>query len=554
MRDPLSVWGMEGRARSTVVAIEQTGKSLSWQCGITWAYANKPVPALVVYESDKKAERINRYQFEPLLSSVPSLAVQLESSAAKTKDCYSFAQSPLFFSGGGSDITSYPMSVLVGDEVDNWVRHQESVDNVDNLDKRRRSRQDGKLFLVCSVKGGEDDSIIWREFLKSSMGFWHLRCLGCGELTMRSCDIGGVEQGGNWVGGLQWELQDGEPIEGSIRLCCPKCGRKHAEPEKVAMNVGGAYIHDRPDRTQGKDPHFGWQWGALAGQAPGLSWIEIAKAKMASGRGAIQQQLLFDNSFRGLPFKARYLGAPLVEQLKTMAATPPPETERMATFITVDTQGDDVHTGWFVWVYAALCTKDRLHVLSCGMAKTFVEIEEVVKNAWNLAGYLQDEGGKRELEVRRFVAKNRQGIFFSHKGGAFDAMLSLSENIPRLLRVKEKSYKAALIRTLYHQRQGEEGRITFNPDLPDEFYKQVASVQKPLKARTKLDYKEENWESTDGNDHYFDCMKMLMAIKDFQVQRLPSEFWKNGKPTEMMAKSKAKITLKPRTNSGWRIR
>lgn len=554
IRDPLAVWGLPGRARSTIVAIEQTGKSLSWQLGMTWRYSSRPAPALVVYESDKKAERINRYLFEPILSSVPAIKIQLENSATKTKDCYDFSQSPLFFTGGGSDITSYPLSILVGDEVDNWIRHSESVDNVTNLDKRRRSRDDGKLFLVCSIKGSESESIIWREFLLSSMGYWHLRCLGCGELTMRSCDIGGVEQGGNWIGGLQWELQDGEPVDASIRLLCPKCGRPHCESEKRAMNVNGAYIHERPDRIQEKDPHYGFQWGALAGQAPGLSWMEIARAKMLAGRGNIKAQLAFDNSWRGMPFKPRYLNAPLIEQLYTLRHPAPPENERMGSFIAVDTQGDDAHSGYFYWAYGVLSTMDRLHVLSCGKAKTFDDLDAAIKQAWNLVGYIHDEGGKRELEVRRFIAKHRRGLYFSYKGGYFRSLVHASKEVDSLLLVREKDYKAALIRTLYHQRDGQEGRIGFNPDLPDEFFKQVGSVQRPVKIKTKDDYKEENWESPSGDDHYFDCLKMMLVIKEYQAQRLPKEFWKNGKPTELQAKSVQKIVLKPRANGGWRIK
>lgn len=129
-------------------------------------------------------------------------------------------------------------------------------------------------FVVCTptVQNGN----VWQEFLKGSQGYWTLRCKGCGELTMRSCDIHNLQFESEYNEGLRTYLVK----KGTERLICPKCGYEHVEADKGWMNVNGGYVHLVPELLKER-PSF--QIGALASQLPALSWSEIARCTIRSG-------------------------------------------------------------------------------------------------------------------------------------------------------------------------------------------------------------------------------------------------------------------------------
>ena len=88
-------------------------------------------------------------------------------------------------------------------------------------------------IAVCSPTTQQGH--IWQEFLKGSQGYYTLRCKGCGELTMRSCD----------TNNLQFESDYNEALKtyivkkGSERLICPKCEHEHIEADKGWMIQNG---------------------------------------------------------------------------------------------------------------------------------------------------------------------------------------------------------------------------------------------------------------------------------------------------------------------------
>lgn len=145
-------------------------------------------------------------------------------------------------------------------------------------------------FFCCSPS--TENGTIWQYFLKGSQGYFTLRCKGCGELTMRSCD----------VHNLQFESTYNEHLKtyfvkkGTERLVCPKCGYQHIESEKEWCISHGEYVHVVPELFD-ELPSF--QVGALASQLPSLCWSEIANSQLEAGKSAdISIQQNFDNSIR----------------------------------------------------------------------------------------------------------------------------------------------------------------------------------------------------------------------------------------------------------------
>ena len=116
------------------------------------------------------------------------------------------------------------------------------IDNVADLKKRTRSYDSSISFLVCTPT--EENGQIWKEFLKSSQGYWYLRCQGCGELSMRSCDIHNLQFESEYNEELRQYIVKPE----SIRLVCQYCKFEHTEDMKHVMNVNGGYIHKIPSK------------------------------------------------------------------------------------------------------------------------------------------------------------------------------------------------------------------------------------------------------------------------------------------------------------------
>lgn len=250
-----------------------------------------PCQSLIVYPSDNLAAETNQAKIKPLIRHIPQLKAELNRPRSFRSDRYNFTNLISYFQGSGSKIVSKSCKIVIGDEVDQWV-NLGTVDNISDLKKRTRSYDSSICFLVCTPT--TENGTIWREFLKGSQAYWHLRCKGCNELTMRSCDIHN----------LQFESEYDEALkqyivkEDSIRLVCPVCGYQHIEEDKKWMNINGGYIH----KIQNKIKEFPtFQVGALASQLKSLSWKYIANAQLESGKKAdIETLYTFDNSIRRL--------------------------------------------------------------------------------------------------------------------------------------------------------------------------------------------------------------------------------------------------------------
>ena len=123
--------------------------------------------------------------------------------------------------------------------MDQWP--SEFPQNLRDLEKRTRSYNASMMFIVCSPTTQQGH--IYQNFLKSSQGYYTLRCKNCGELTMRSCDVHNLQFTSTYNEALKTYLVN----EGSERLVCPKCGYEHTEDMKAWMIQNGAYVHLVPE-------------------------------------------------------------------------------------------------------------------------------------------------------------------------------------------------------------------------------------------------------------------------------------------------------------------
>ena len=502
--DPINAWADDKCRMITAVAPEQTGKSSIWKWPLIWTLENDPGPALIVYPSDDAAAETNQDSVKPLMEGIPSLKRQLARPYSSKGDRYSFDQAVIYFTGAGTAAISKPCKYVVGDEVDFWITLGGFPNNIRNLSKRTRTFPNSKR-LLCSTPT-KKDGLIWKEFCKSSMGRWHLRCLGCGHLARSSA-----------IHLLQWEYDDDKRvIPTSIRWICPECKREHKEAEAARMNAAGKYVHEIDDAE-----HRGYQWGALA--SPFISWKEIADAQTEAGRRAdLETQRSLDNSFKGLPFSPRRLDKSAKEALEMHCAPYPDPKAYRALFLSADTQDN----GWY-WVVRAMDADESTWLMGKGFVHTIEELDEKWEAEYDgvqcEAGII-DEGGHRTREVKAYV-KGKPGLY-TYKGDArIGIKWKASKTSPKLILGHPHHYKGELLYLIYSQDNRDNNYWYLPEGIEDDYCEQIAAV----KANPKVKHGDEfdKWEAAHGaRDHYFDCERMALVIMDWARENFTDNNWR----------------------------
>lgn len=135
-----------------------------------------PCASMIVYPSEELAADINKTKILPLMKRIPGLKEELQKPRSFRSDRYAFSSLVSFFQGAGSRIISKSCKICVADEADDWVEPPR-VNNMKELEKRTRSYSSSIFYQVCSPT--TENGKIWQEFLRSSQGYYTLRCKGC---------------------------------------------------------------------------------------------------------------------------------------------------------------------------------------------------------------------------------------------------------------------------------------------------------------------------------------------------------------------------------------
>lgn len=520
LREPLDFWGRDGGGKMTVMGIEQKGKSTIWKLGIIYRLVNHPEPMLIVYPSEEMGVDENRDSLEPLMRGIPELADALERPFAAARNCYRLGRGRIYFEGAGNAVISRRAAVVIGDEISSWVIHEERVDNVKRLDHRIRQFRDGRRVLVCSPIGS--NCLIAREFKKSSMGYWTLRCLGCGDLTIRSCDIAGRYVNGERRGGLQFEVQETDQHEkravaDSIRLGCPECGHEHKEKDAGIMNQKGGYVHRY---TELVPLHAGYQFGALCNipeYFPNLSWLEIANAQLRAGSsGTLSDQLNFDNSFRGLWYRQRRHAAGTDGDFDLILRSHIGDTPDNLLFrvLAVDTQDD-----CFYYVIRGYDTAGNSYRLDYGKVDELEDVVRLLGKSINGAPPvigLQDVKGHREKEVVPYLNRVHGMLMYRGMGvirsGKQYVKWKRANPRSKIYYVNAKAYQAELLYKIHRQLDRDKPFWHLPPEIGADYAHHILAIQPNERKKDGDQY--ENWEAVGKEDHWFDCEKMAIVASE----------------------------------------
>ena len=515
LRDPIRAWDVppgSGTREITVVAPEQIGKTLAWECGLGWVTEQRPAVSLIFYTSDVKAKMVNETKLLPLITNIPVFRSYLDLPNSCNASQYRLGPATINFGGVGARISSITSKYNVADELDDWV-WRAGTNPLDDLRKRARAFSEGILCKVCTPKGTARQSRIWREFLNSSQGYWYLRCQHCGELTMRSCDIHN----------LQFELEEKKdegvhplPVADSIRLVCPVCKYEHTESYRRALVQQGAYVHRYPDRLN----NLGFQIGYLANLFPAGEWYKIAVAQVNSGRSSDEEaQRFFDNSFRGLPFKYRRLDSTCSRALHThQVTTPAPDVIRWR-FLAADTQEE-----CYYYVIRGVDARLNSYLLDCGRVDSTDALRRLIQTPCHgapLFASIIDEGGHRQDEVRQLASLPR---VYTYKGNtSIRAHWKVSEDFPRLLLGHAEFWRVQLLQKIYAAHRGDSYYWYTTEAMTDEYIKHLSAWSRPTSGKLADELSDGDvscYRRTDrAPDHLFDAEKMVLMLIDYAWKR-----------------------------------
>ncbi len=491
LREPLEACEYHGKREITICAPEQTGKSLSWIIALLWSFFYAPGLSIVVYNSDDKCNEINLAKLQPLMRGFGTLAALLDMPRTKARNRYNFPGFVSYFQGAGERISSHSAQLCIADEYDDWDKTGSANLKLIDLRKRGRTFADSLLLKVSSPLG--DNSNIWSEFISSSQGYWTLRCLGCGGLTMRSCDIHNLQFESTFSDELFY------PILGSERLICPVCKHAHKEKDKPEMNINGGYIHVHAERKE--ENLYGFQWGALASRWESLSWYNIAQAQLRAGSSnSYENQMFFDNSIRGVQFTRRKLIDKNENILKKRIAPFPVDFVKDYGVISVDVQADE-----FYYIVRVWTREDVSYVIDCGRVRTIQELEEL-KRKHDVFGII-DTGGHRINDVRELVYRNPGWV--GYKGNPrIGTRTKISETEKKLILANPYVFQSELLDYMYYNTGGKWWIASTISD-PD-YQTQLLAIKPNNKVLNGKSL--ENWVSGGADDHYFDCEKMALVL------------------------------------------
>ena len=516
LRDPIRAWdlsGISGLREVTVVAPEQIGKTLSWLAGLIWASVYHPGTALIYYTSETKSRLVNQTKLRPLIANVRDLRPYLDMPNSATASEYRLGPAQINFGGVGSRISSITSIYNIADELDDW-QPPRGTSPLDDLRKRSRAFATGLLYKVCTPAGTARQSHIWREFLNSSQGYWTLCCQNCGGLTMRSCD----------VHNLQFDLAEQTepgvhalPIEESIRLVCPSCRHAHTEADRPALISQGQYVHKYPDRLN----NLGYQIGLLASQFASGSWMTIATAQCRSGKsGDEEAQRYFDNSIRGLPFKARKLDTSCSRALHIHQVPYPESSQILWRFLSADTQEN-----CFFYVVRGVDARLNTYLLDSGKLNTLDDLKSAISGTYcgrPVTASIIDEGGHRQDEVRSLA--NTLPHVYTYKGNTgIRAHWKLSTDYPHLILGHADYWRIQLLQKMYAEaRTADYYWYTTQEAMSDEYIHQMSAWSRPTSGKTADELADGDvscYRTADGAaDHLFDAEKMCMLLVDYTWQ------------------------------------
>lgn len=529
-REPLAAMDCPEYETVVLQLPPRVGKSSLYLYYLAYCAAQKPAPVTACFATDDAVREFLEERFEPLLRRIPDLGEQLDRRAARTSGRYRFRDWFLKYQGSYAPISATTARLAIGDELNDWsVQVSEGskrsnkgkrVDNVRNLEMRTQTyARRGRMTVL--VSSPTDGSRIEREWEAGSRGTWHLRCLGCGELS--PSNVWSWRLSGGGYAGLQFAREDGGAVvQESIRWVCPLCGRGHPESEAQALNDRGAWIHQSPGHRRRT-----YTAGALCCPRA-FPWVQVAEAIVDAGHSLAARIKLANH----------YAGQPLLEGSQVDLAALAPLRSRVApvdpaalcgVVVAVDRQGYETANFFCcdTWGIDAQGNMRHLHSVILNSVEDVLALETHEVHGMRPLVVLVDVGGFSRSGLPDLSESAATWWYKGDSQTKYSGLpLRVSENESRLILANPNYYKVELLSRLYGpDRQSDQLFFTASDD--DAYYVQIASMQ-PIKGANGDAFAH---YQPRGRHDWFDTAKMALTAVDFASLNFHWKSWRGAGKT-----------------------
>lgn len=537
---PLSRCAIEDNIRKQVIISfpQQMGKTMIEMIALLYNTVYNSLQAIICYPSLDLAVETSTVKFIPLFKRIEQFKEQIEKPFAIRSDRLKLSNALIYWQGAGTKIVSRSSKMVLGDECAIW-QTPHNVNNLNELKKRTRSYSECLQLFVSTPHYKEDN--FWRQFINGSQGYYYLRCMGCGQLTMRSADIHNLQ----FETIYNEELKQYIAVRGSERLICPKCHYEHLESEKEQMIKQGGYIHLFTDRIK---EYPSYQCGVLASLLNVHCWSNIADIQLSSGKGAtLEDYISFDNSIRGLPYQQRDYNKQDQTALSKHYYKPQQlnADDIEAVIISADTQDT-----FSVYSVMALTTQNNYYVIDMGRLRylwlddeqrqiinsqnkrngkqpqiTLLDILDKQYYGVKPLCLLVDMRGHRADEIKNF-SKLRKNILMYGGTNLKYQKWKISDNMSKLFLCDAKKFQSELIFMLYFQQNKETNYLYLPHDISQKDIEQITSFQADTEKRNGNLL--ENWTPKDKVHDMFDTLKMAIACFQISAKIYKRDKFKHG--------------------------
>lgn len=478
----------------------------------------EPAPTMVVYPTEKLAERTVESKIDPMINSTKVLSEQYKESESKVLE-KRFASMTLYLVGSNSpsDLAGTPIKNLFLDEVDKYpAASKKEADPVSLAIERTRSYSvSRKIFMTSTttLKTGR----IWREKEAAEVEkHYFVPCTHCGEyIELKFAQI-------------KWPSKEKVPTNAERAemavYVCQECGGIITDHDKKTMLIKGKW---QPVRQTAANPKSVAYWINVL-YSPFTRFTEIAAEFM---RSKDDQDLFhnFVNSWLAEPWEDTKLktNAEMVMERQT-------ETEawKLPEWTKLITAGVDVQENCLYWVIRAWGDYMTSQKVASGQALSFTEVEQIMNTEFKhpdgstlMVDLALIDSGDQTEEVYEFCAMNADwalpckgtSTMLSHYRLSTVNKAGSEANGMTLVLVDGGKYKDQIAARM--RKPNGSGSWMVHKDCEQDYAEQVTAEHKVTERANGKEIQRWVLKSSHAANHYLDCEVYAAAAADIKEVR-----------------------------------
>lgn len=495
--------------RITLCWGSQTGKTTALMTMAAFTVARRPAPILWAFPTANLARNFSASRWMPFCRDSKGIAGLIPKAMDGEIDTerftlfrQEFERSTVNFitAGSNSDIKSYPVSVLILDEIDAipTITRRECFDRV-------KGRTDYKI-LQASTPTLEEHGV-WVEYMGGDRRQWTVDCLHCGDpMVFRLWGEGGKIN-------LKW-AEDAVTAEGAVdyaavkktaHYACEKCGGEIGDNDKMDMVIGGRWVAGNTNPEPG---HSSYHLNSF--YSPSLTFGRMAVEYLRSQKEAGGLKV-FVNGWLAEPHTAEIEATADIAVCNVIGEYARGEKKGSDRIISVDVQRDS-----FYWLVRGFDKDGRSFLVNNGRCTEWVELEAVAAEAECSYGIC--DTGYRTQEIYENIYQNRS-FWFGAKGWERTTTSARIVTIDpffgtaraggaiNMIHVNKTVWQTELLKC----KSGRSGRWLVYADPDPDYIRQLNSTT--LAERKRKDGKViMEWQlAPHRQNHYWDCETYAMA-------------------------------------------